>query len=247
MKIAFLFLCRTEILFPVIWQKYFNSSDKDKYNIYVHPDVDKNITDEFFKKFEITNKRKKDHTHTVESRVELLKQASIDSENMFFVFVSEDSVPLQSFDKLYSYLETRDFTHTFWYSEDLSGRCKDCTHKHGDWMIINRKHTLFLLSKEHELQNFYNGTITSESYIVSILAKYNLESEIYDKDHQLFLEDWSGYKNIYPFKLSDNDFDYLRGNYNKWVEKNAFFYRKIINPCELVLNFLTDKIISKQF
>jgi hypothetical protein len=245
MKIAFLFLCRTEILFPEIWQEYFNSSDKDKYNIYVHPDIDKNITNEFFKNFEIPNKVKKDHEHTVESRISLLKHASIDSENMFFVFISEDSVPLQSFEKLYSYLETRDFTHTFWYPENLSTRGKCCTHKHGDWMVINRKHTLFLLSKEHELHSFYDGHITSESYIVSMLAKYNLENEIYNKDHQLFLEDWGGYKNIYPFKLSDNDFDYLQDNYDKWIEKDAFFYRKIINPCNLVLKFLTNKIKTK--
>ena len=59
MKIAFLFLCRKNILHPSIWKKYFLSQDKSKYNIYIHPDVDENVSDDFFKEYEILEKKNK--------------------------------------------------------------------------------------------------------------------------------------------------------------------------------------------
>ena len=174
MKIAFLFLCRKNILHPSIWKKYFLSQDKSKYNIYIHPDVDENVSDDFFKEYEILEKKTKDHTHTIESRISLLKQALKDEDNEFFVFISEDSVPLQSMEKLFLFLSNKNYTHTFWYAEDLTSRGgAEFIYKNGDWLIINRKHGMFLIEKENELEVFSKGIIGSEVFVASILLLQN--------------------------------------------------------------------------
>jgi len=71
-KIAFCFLSRQEILTENYWIEFFKNIDTNKYNIYIHCDIDYNMKSDF-SKYEIKDKVLKFSNKSIESRLRLMK------------------------------------------------------------------------------------------------------------------------------------------------------------------------------
>jgi len=101
-KVAFIALTDSSFLKGGLMQKFFCEEHSDKYNLYIH---NKNpISDDYFKRFEISNDYKVETEWAkyslVLATVRLLMVALQDSENEKFVLISESHCPLYSIDKV---------------------------------------------------------------------------------------------------------------------------------------------------
>ncbi|GAB2214831.1 hypothetical protein Droror1_Dr00019195 [Drosera rotundifolia] len=105
LKIAFMFLTNSDLWFSPIWERFFNGSNKDLYNVYVHADPDCNVRDPggiFEGKF-IASKHTERASPTLISAARRLLATAIldDSMNFYFTLVSQHCVPIHSFRYMY--------------------------------------------------------------------------------------------------------------------------------------------------
>ena len=103
-KIAFLFLTIDNLKHSDIWNTYFKSIDKKKYNIYVHPKNPDKVTDDLLKNNIINELVETKHGFLVEAMVKLMENALKDKDNKFFVFISDSCIPIKKFDIMYEEL-----------------------------------------------------------------------------------------------------------------------------------------------
>lgn len=101
-KIAFLFLTIANIYHEQTWINFFRGH-QDKYSLYVHSK--KPLSQEsFFKPYELRSKVETSWTNTMLAQQALLKEALTDPAHEKFIFVSESTIPLQTFDEIYEKL-----------------------------------------------------------------------------------------------------------------------------------------------
>ena len=100
-KIAFLFLTIDNLKHSSIWDKYFKSVNKNKYNIYVHPKYPNRVSDTILKENIIDDLVETKYGFLVEAMVKLMDSGLKDKNNKFFVFVSDSCIPIKKFDVLY--------------------------------------------------------------------------------------------------------------------------------------------------
>ena len=100
-KVAFLFLTIDNLKHSSIWNEYFKDIDKNKFTIYVHPKNPKKVKDSILKNNIIDHLVETKHGFLVEAMVQLMKSAIKDSNNKFFIFVSDSCIPIKKFDIMY--------------------------------------------------------------------------------------------------------------------------------------------------
>jgi hypothetical protein len=107
-KIAFLFLTNSDLYFAPLWEKFFNRSDRNLYNIYIHadPTVKVNPPGGVFEDRFIAAKQTQRGTATLISAARrLLATAMLDDfTNLLFALISQHCIPLHSFKFVYSTL-----------------------------------------------------------------------------------------------------------------------------------------------
>src|SRR5438132_664359 len=94
MKIAFLFLIRSDLNHPLLWKKFFETHSL--YSIYIHYVT--NIDIGWFNKFKVPNiiPTKWGDISLVRAMNLLLEEALKDKDNDMFIFLSESCIPVKS-------------------------------------------------------------------------------------------------------------------------------------------------------
>src|SRR5438477_5744913 len=94
MKLAFLFLIRTSLNHPFLWERFFETSGLS-YSIYIHYVTNTDIG--WFNKFKVSKiiPTKWGHISLVEAMNLLLEEAVKDKDNDMFIFLSESCIPVK--------------------------------------------------------------------------------------------------------------------------------------------------------
>lgn len=107
-KIAFMFLTNSDLYFQPLWERFFNQSHPNLYNIYIHADPSIRITPPtgVFANRTIPSKRTQRSSPTLISAARrLLANALLhDPANAYFTLISQHCIPLHSFNFFYNSL-----------------------------------------------------------------------------------------------------------------------------------------------
>lgn len=182
-KIAFLFLVRSNLLRPDIWQRYL-AGHESRYSIYCHAKEPDNVTDPLLKDRQIP-----EHIETcwgcpnlVEANLLLMKEALKDENNYKFILASESCAPLIPFQTMYSVLTACDNSHIGIHKDNNSREDRyhliknppfnsnDFIKHSGSGLVMNRHHAQLLVDTLESFQRDWNKTTTpDEHYIGNIL------------------------------------------------------------------------------
>lgn len=259
-KIAFLFITYENHSKYNLIEKYFENVNKSKYTIYSHAKNPKNVTNKLIKNNLIKKyiDSKWGRFSIYEIMYELLNKAYKDPLNKYFLFISDSTVPIKSFNDLYTFLmnNNKSFIESMnipkhqlnilFKLQEKSNILK----KASQWVCLNRKHTKILLDNyKKSLQLFqtefrtlpflkFNITIPDEFVIPTILnlTLENYNDEIIDKN--LTIVKWNNCNINYIKPIIKKSFpcEYLKitdSELNTLINSNKFFIRKINKECIL--------------
>lgn len=233
MKIHFCFLTRQEIKNSNIWESYFKNSNFE-FKISVYADINYEIKNYFFKKFQIQHNIFKSREFNVEIKYDFISKNKDDD---FLIILPEDSLPLKSINNLYNYLINNNEFSIFSFSLDPhvsinDGRVKygalrhfdfneDLRYKNDDWICLSKKHSN-IISENKEDVFCFNKPIGGEHFISSILNKNKELKNV--KNKSFIYENWDGYNGRFPSIFSIQDEEKIK----KIIETNSetFFLRK---------------------
>ncbi|HRN78019.1 MAG TPA: beta-1,6-N-acetylglucosaminyltransferase [Candidatus Dependentiae bacterium] len=175
MKIALLFLTIANIYHEPYWKQFLQGNESN-YSIYIH--AKEGISaDSFFKPYELPSTVPTTWANTMKAQILLLKQALQDPLNEKFIFLSESTLPLRSFQQIYSIIMATD-TSIFNYvpnphqhiqnhlynRRSLKDIPAEFRYKCSQWVILNRKHA---------------GKIINDSYYIDLITRYEADNELY--------------------------------------------------------------------
>ena len=236
-RIAFLFLTIADIYHEPIWLSFLQGHENE-YTLYVHSK--KPLPEHsFFKSFELESKIPTTWANTMEAQVELLRIALENEKNEKFVFVSESTIPLQSFSEVYNALMS-DPNSLFHFSHMSHGRTFRSVkewdiYKNAQWVVLNRKHAQLMVEDTTLIHSMAKSPHDQEHYPATFLAKKKLLSEVTKKDMTLVI--WSKeHANTHPhsFRKLEND-SQLSRLIGAITDKKFLFARKFEKKCDLSL------------
>lgn len=185
-KLAFCFLIYDDINHEELWHMFFKNVDPNKYSIYIHYKIDKEL--KFFNKYKLTNciETKYAHISLVKAQNILLQEALTDNSNTNFIFVSGSCIPLTSFNHVYDFLNSEYSYFGMFPREQCFPRCnilygfvkREYIQKASQWTILNRKHASLMIESTEYLAWYENIYAADEHcYIINIYIN-NLQNEI---------------------------------------------------------------------
>lgn len=190
-KVAFLFVIRDSVAHQDLWTKWFESSTqgdwRDRVSIYVHikPGEDKrprttipDLAPLFCDRIIPSVRTKWFFLH--HAMMQLLLYSYIQRDNTHFVFVSDSSVPLKSFDRVYDELVNKDARSRVCHADPGEGRgawksfstdprvrgtvdVMDMS-KASLWSSYSRTHVRYLLENAETLADWYGGYMDAPSH-----------------------------------------------------------------------------------
>nr|QFG73644.1 MAG: core-2/I-branching enzyme [Megaviridae environmental sample] len=101
MKIAFLFLCISDIHFPKSWEQFFKHNE-GKYSIYCHPKYPRHVKTPWLKTCIIENLVETGWGFITRAYEMLLREACKDPQNIKFITISESCIPVKPFSHVYN-------------------------------------------------------------------------------------------------------------------------------------------------
>lgn len=207
-KIALLFLTISSIYHEKHWQDFLKGNE-DRYSVYVHSKEPLAETSAF-KQYEIPEKVESTWANTMKAQIALLKQALKDPLNEKFIFLSESTIPLQSFDTVYDFVTSTDKSifpfcanvhqdksrsGTFWdYHNYQPSRIlypipTHLQYKNHQWVILNRKHAQMMVDDTLFIDIVSRYVCDGEHYPSTFLAiKKLLDIEVLNQ--QTTYDDW---------------------------------------------------------
>lgn len=209
-KIAFLFLTLANILHEPIWENFFKGHD-NAYSIYIHAKDEFDATSPF-KQYEMKTKIPTTWENTMEAQIEMLREALKDPLNEKFIFLSEDSLPIQNFDYVYQQImqhplsifnyqwnnhQDKDSSF-YWEGRILNGIPFDKQHKNSQWIVLNRKHAVMMVEDKEIIATVAQCSCDNEHYPSTFLAMHDLLHEVVNKATMLTV--WNrGYAHPFTF------------------------------------------------
>ena len=162
MKIAFCFLTIDNLNQADLWEKFFDQSPAASHTIYSHPKHPDEVSDAILKDSVVPNRLQTRHGHVslVEASMALFSHAyNDDSDNEFFVLLSESTAPIVPFSRLYQELSCYRGKSLFSYylpptdSEHYQRihtlvdkhRFENSFFQHDQWLVLHRKHLRLLM------------------------------------------------------------------------------------------------------
>lgn len=240
-KIAFLFLTISDVYHESTWINFFardEDRNKDRYTIYVHPKHTLS-PESFFRPFEITHTVPTSWANTMRAQIELLREALKNKENEKFIFVSESTIPLQSFDEVYAKVMGTSKSIFNFSRNNLArsfGPLKgDMLYKNAQWVILNRKHAQMMADDTKFIDLMTEDPHDQEHYPSTFLAQFDLLHEVQKQD--LTLAIWTGENgNAHPHSFTNLKHDAHREKLISAIERKRFlFARKFEKKCNLSL------------
>jgi hypothetical protein len=244
-KIAFLFLTQKELTQEKIWVDFFDSADKEKYNLYFH--TKPNFKHKKFSQYQIDSIETKWGTFSlVEAQQILLNEALKDESNKHFIFVSESTIPICSFEELYSFFSDKEkfsiisyehcvssyFLPRFRMIKNIYNWTIEQWHISSQWVVLNREHSTIFKDNFKTLKEIFSETKHPEehSYVTFLyhLGVLN-NSNIINKN--ITFVDWSGNNGTLPSSYKPKEIT------ERLIEKlkndGYFFMRKILSGEEV--------------
>ena len=237
MKIAFLFLVVNGIFHEPCWVEYFKNHH-DRCTIYVHSK--KGVpTTSFFKQFELDKRIATTWHNTMKAQIELLRVALQDPANEKFIFLSESTIPLQSFESGYSYLLSHPFSefrvfpnrHTERHYHSIK---KENVYKNSQWIILNRKHAEMMVADSTMINMITSYPFDNEHYPSTFLASHHVLEEIVQHDCTFVLWPEDSADSAHPHMFNDLSSDpYTDFLVQEILTRNSLFARKFSNTCDV--------------
>ncbi len=244
LKIAFLFLTISNPYHRAYWRDFF-ANHKGEYSLYVHPKEIAKVTAFRFKRAIIPVTVPTRWEFLMNAEIELLREALKDPDNAKFIFISDTTIPLQSFPTVYRTLMVHDkslFTvrpnpHVIkggpaYY--DMRRLVEEIPvakqQKHSQWIVLNRKHAEILVQNSNYLQKPI--FCDNEHYPGTILAHYNMLGEIARKD-TTFVSWTKGSNGKTPFTFTNLKNPKQVALIIMALEKGYLFARKFAPKCDL--------------
>jgi hypothetical protein len=255
MCIAFLFLITDVIHCYDLWKHFFESSDRNKWNIYVHQKTNCSIG--WFDQYKLptTVPTKWGDYSLIRAQNLLLSHAMTDPQNSVMVMLSGTCAPIRNMEYIEKYLDPR---YSYFHQRPIDDiqrynrikkfiKFKDFK-KASQWCILNRKHIEILLnSDKYMYQTFKNVFCPDEHAYISTLIKQNKIDEI--KDVMTTMVCWDhGTNKGYDQNIGDHPKYYFLMDINEYkkfrADKDILFIRKINKSCLLSRNMVrcADKI-----
>lgn len=244
-KLAFLFLTISNINHEIYWRDFFRGYE-NKYSVYVHAKEQVSSTS-WFKQFELPYKLENSWARTMKCQIGMLKEALNDPENQMFIFCSHNTLPLQSFDMIYSELSSSKKS-VFRYEKNphmdpankgayqsyrvLKPIPEDRQYKNTQWVILNRKHAQMMVHDTHIIPIIAHYPHDQEHYPSTFLKLHDMLQEVLKKETTLVV--WHmNQRPPYVFKDLNNraEFQLLLDA----ITYGTYFVRKIDEQCDLKL------------
>ena len=222
-KIAFLFLTIADIYHEAMWKDFFQSHES-QYTIYVHPK--EQVTSRFFKRYVIPHQAPTSWTNTMRAQVKLLKEALKNPENDKFVYISESTIPLLTFEEVFESLDNP--YSQFHYAINTQNRRHfgkiDMLYKNSQWIVLNRKHAELIVAEKKLLKTMCMYPHDQEHYPSTLLAQEGMLSEVIKKDTTLAIwDDTRGHPHTFTDLSTDK---YTKHLVKAKEEKRFLFARK---------------------
>eukprot|EP00928_Gymnodinium_smaydae_P089004 TRINITY_DN73019_c0_g1_i1.p1 TRINITY_DN73019_c0_g1~~TRINITY_DN73019_c0_g1_i1.p1 ORF type:complete len:491 (-),score=84.41 TRINITY_DN73019_c0_g1_i1:194-1600(-) len=184
-KVAFLFMTMRDLLWPKLWDAFFTEAvssrgGRKKFSIYVHQAATEDVPELPLKEYGAIAVPwvKTSWCALFGAEVAMLHAALQDKRNKQFVFVSDSTVPLKSFNYVWSQLAQTQTTSKFClatpathtslsremlYQEAVRGCVfKDWLHqynprtlKHHQWIVLARRHAVAIVKHASEALDVY--------------------------------------------------------------------------------------------
>ncbi len=235
-KLAFLFLTIGDIYHEPTWINFL-AGHEDSYTLYIHSKQPLSKKS-FFKRNEISRKVPTSWANTMQAQIELLREALKDPANEKFIFASESTLPLQSFNDIYQTLMSTPNSLFKYYRNPFAARSfgpltSDMLYKNAQWVVLNRKHAQLMVNDTHLIRIMTNDPHDQEHYPSTFLAEHNLLHEVTKKDTTLAI--WTGQNgNSHPHSFTDLKNDPYARRLIKAIENRRYlFARKFEKKCDL--------------
>lgn len=209
-KIAFLFLTINDLNNGLLWEKFFNGNEQ-KFNIYSHSKNQSNLTQKLLIDSQIKNRV--DTTwgdiSLVRATNNLLKEAYDNSDNKFFMLLSESCIPLYDFNFIYDLILNNNKSSLFYYdwsntvnSNNRRNKLKNIKFEHfykqSQWMLLTRDHVKCIL--DHDLTtNFEKVTAADEHYYINILKTFHNNFDFENINYPITFVNWLDKNNGHPY------------------------------------------------
>lgn len=236
-KLAFCFLTYNSIKHPKLWDRFL---DKSRSNVYVHNK--ENFKCPYFDKYIIHQKCKTawGHISLVEATLLLFKEALLNTDNEYFILVSDKCIPVQTFEYVYYSILDMNTNILFEVNNERTQRLcharknsmRDKTffsdielRKQSQWMILKRQTVEFLMHANFLHKFGLNSQCPDEHYFINICTKYKIP---YLSKLSTFVK-WprGGGNHPYTFTtLNENVIQKVRST-------GAYFMRKIDANCHI--------------
>jgi hypothetical protein len=182
-KLAFLFLTYDNLKQIKVWENYFNGADKEQYTIYVHSKNPSQVSDSILRGRQIKKlvSTKWGDISLVNATINLLEEAYMNPDNMFFILVSDSCIPITTFNEFYNFLMEQDQSYILAYDSnkerydeilDKTFISRENFKKQHQWMILNRSATHLIIITRQHTSIFSKMFAPDEHYFVNVLLHY---------------------------------------------------------------------------
>jgi hypothetical protein len=237
-KIAFCFLIVDKIHNHKLWENFFQDVDENKYSIYIH--FKKNFDLGKFNKYKLKNcvPTKWGTISLVHAHNTLFQEAYKDVNNIKFISLSGNCVPVKNFDHIYDFLikDNKAYFSSFAGKEnECFPRCnsllkyfpKESIKKSSNWFILNRTivEKVCLIPIKEIKSKFETVICTEEHYYITLVHFYNLLEDVIitsGSENDTTFTNWGGTykygcnpKNSHPklyTEITKEEWDYLKSS-----------------------------------
>jgi hypothetical protein len=187
-KIAFCFMIYDSFNHEELWKKFFDSANRNQYNIYIHYKENKPLT--YFE-----DKKLGESIPTAWGDVSLVKASNLlfktafedDPDNYKFVLVSNSCIPLKSFDAIYDKLTKDNMGYlnaaepsNYYKDFDLYKKNPELFAKSSQWVILNRQivEKLAFVDDDFIDTSFQGMNLVDEIYYHTFIKHHHLDNEV---------------------------------------------------------------------
>lgn len=244
LKLAFLFLTVGPLYHQHLWQDFLEGNG-DRCSLYVHSKNALSESDLLYS-YRIQRTVPTSWTNTMRAQIELLKEALKDPANEKFIFISESTIPLASFDTVYARLFAtpqsmfvyqknpylKKHPSAFDKLRNLKPILAHKQYKNPQWVVLNRKHAQLMVQDTYYISIISKCNCDNEHYPSTFLAGHGLLSEV--KQQSTTFAYWSpSPAAAHPYVFVDfnkkEDFFWL----TKAISQGYLFLRKVDKNCVL--------------
>ena len=232
--LGFLFLTYDEILKEDVWNEYFKDIPKNNYKILVHCKSPNKIKNQnLFKKRLIPNTETSWGDFSLIKAQHLLLSIGIKNypEITHFIFISHNTIPVNSFNNLYNYLKPKIHSIIFFTNANINNDhniryqylnnpnfSKENFYIQSQWCILCKRDAIIITQNYNNIKNIFNKSIISDEHAyINYLQHYKNINVLNIKTTEVV---WNNSTPHIFVNISNEYIDQLRNS-------NIFFLRKI--------------------